>query len=80
MIPKVGDIVKFKSDLWVNEKRELGISGGLFGPPMSPNHENRFVITMVNNQGNPDTGEDDFELRLDDYPWLVYFDEMEIIE
>lgn len=75
--PKTGDKVKFKDDLWW-EKRNLGIDGGLFGPPMNPEHINEFLIIMVNNQGDDENP--DYELGLTDYPWLVYFDEMEIIE
>lgn len=78
MKPKIGDTVKFKDDLW-EEKKELGMNGWLFGFNMSSDHPNKFTITKVNNQGDPETGEDDFELELDGYPWLVYFDEMKII-
>lgn len=76
MKPKIGMFVKFKDNLWGN-KKEIAIGGGLFGPPMSPDHENKFKIKMVNNQGTDE--EPDFELGLEDYPWLVYFDEMEIV-
>jgi hypothetical protein len=78
MKPKVGDKVKFKDELW-EEKKAIAQMGGLFGPPISLiNPVNEFTINMVNNQGD-ENGNDDFELGLDGFPWLVYFDEMEII-
>lgn len=75
-MPKIGDKVKFKDELW-EEKKIIASQGGLFGPPMNLDHKNEFIITRANNQGNKE--EPDFELGLDGYPWLVYFDEMELI-
>lgn len=73
---KVGDKVKFKDNLW-ERKKTIGLGGGLFGYPLKKDAENKFTVTSVNNQGTKDNP--DFELSLNNYPWLVYLDEMEII-
>jgi len=74
---KIGDRVKFKPEVF-EYKRKLAIQGGLFGPPIDLCEHDTFEVLAVNNQGTED--DPDLELRLSNYPWLVYDDEVIKIE
>jgi len=70
---KEGDTVKFKDSLWASKKL-LG-KDGLFGPPLPDNVPNEFIVELINEQD-----EDSTEVRLKNYPWLVYADELKLLK
>jgi len=70
---KEGDTVKFKDSLWASKKL-LG-KDGLFGPPLPDKATNEFVVVLVNPQD-----EENIEVRLKNYPWLVYADELKLLK
>jgi hypothetical protein len=70
----VGDKVRFTSESFPR-KQAIARDGGLLGRPVEIAPNSIFTVTMTNEQGTPDNL--DTELRLFDFPWLVYGDEVE---
>ncbi len=73
-----GDLVKFKDELW-EEKKAIGMGGGLFGPPLPENPNNSFIVSWTEIQ-NAYKGDAGVEVCLEKYGWLCYADELEKIE
>lgn len=68
---KLGDKVKFLDALW-EEKKEIG-QIPFFGPAISPDCINSFTIKNFTVQD-----EETIEYQLNEFPWLVYEEELEI--
>lgn len=73
---KIGNIVRFTPKAFPYAKERGKFSMGFFGDTVDLTVENNnFKVLMVNIQD-----EDSIELQLENYPWLVYSDEVELVK
>lgn len=73
---KIGNIVRFTPKAFPKAKEKGKFKGIFFGDAIDLTVENNhFKVIWINFQD-----EDNIELELEGYPWLIYSDEIELVK